>query len=164
MDHCLSQGEAQSTSQPSTSWIGPRSATRDGMAPCSISKPRGVAQVYLARGRLLGGSSSTNATLYHRGTPEDYDAWGMPGWSGKDVLQWFVNCENNDGSALLLGHAPVTAKHPWALPAHLALHLARELYCFSLSKLLDARCGLIMTSYAKLSVSARTRIDIGVNY
>ena len=58
-----------------------------------------TAQVYLARGKLLGGSSSTNATLYHRGTPEDYDAWGMPGWSGKDVLQWFVNCENNDGSA-----------------------------------------------------------------
>ena len=55
--------------------------------------------MYLARGKLLGGSSSTNATLYHRGTPEDYDAWGMPGWNGKEVLQWFVNCENNDGSA-----------------------------------------------------------------
>ena len=57
--------------------------------------------MYLARGKLLGGSSSTNATLYHRGTPEDYDAWNMPGWNGKEVLQWFVNCENNDGSAQL---------------------------------------------------------------
>jgi hypothetical protein len=32
-------------------------------------------KVYLARGKVLGGSSSTNATLYHRGTPTDYDEW-----------------------------------------------------------------------------------------
>lgn len=56
-------------------------------------------QVYLARGKLLGGSSATNATLYHRGTPADYDAWGIEGWSSEDVLKWFVNCEDNDGSA-----------------------------------------------------------------
>lgn len=53
-------------------------------------------QVYMARGKVLGGSSSTNATLYHRGTPADYDAWGVPGWSSKDVLTWFTKCENND--------------------------------------------------------------------
>jgi choline dehydrogenase-like flavoprotein len=53
-------------------------------------------KVYMARGKLLGGSSSTNATLYHRGTPADYDAWGVPGWSSKDVLTWFTKCENND--------------------------------------------------------------------
>ena len=49
----------------------------------------------MARGKLLGGSSSTNATLYHRGTPADYDAWGVPGWTSKDVLTWFTKCENN---------------------------------------------------------------------
>lgn len=52
-------------------------------------------RIYLARGKLLGGSSSTNATLYHRGTAEDYDKWGIPGWSGKDVLPWFVGAECN---------------------------------------------------------------------
>lgn len=52
-------------------------------------------QVYLARGKVLGGSSSTNATLYHRGTPEDYDSWGVPGWGSKDVLTWFTKCETN---------------------------------------------------------------------
>ncbi len=51
-------------------------------------------QIYLARGRLLGGSSGTNATLYHRGTPADYDAWGLEGWASKDVLDWFVKAEN----------------------------------------------------------------------
>jgi len=43
-------------------------------------------QVYLARGKTLGGSSPTNATLYLRGTPADYDSWGLPGWSAADVL------------------------------------------------------------------------------
>lgn len=51
-------------------------------------------EIYLARGRLLGGSSGTNATLYHRGTPADYDAWGLEGWASKDVLDWFVKAEN----------------------------------------------------------------------
>lgn len=51
-------------------------------------------QLYLARGRLLGGSSCTNATLYHRGTSADYDSWGFEGWSGQDVLDWFIRAEN----------------------------------------------------------------------
>ena len=53
------------------------------------------AQIYLARGKLLGGSSSTNATLYHRGTAADYDAWGLPGWGSKEALDWFIRAEDN---------------------------------------------------------------------
>ncbi|PSC67760.1 glucose-methanol-choline oxidoreductase [Micractinium conductrix] len=52
-------------------------------------------QIYMARGRLLGGSSATNATLYHRGAAADYDAWGVPGWGAADVLPWFVKAETN---------------------------------------------------------------------
>ncbi|KAI7844723.1 hypothetical protein COHA_001810 [Chlorella ohadii] len=52
-------------------------------------------QIYLARGRLLGGSSSTNATLYHRGAAADYDSWGVPGWGAADLLPWFVKAETN---------------------------------------------------------------------
>jgi choline dehydrogenase-like flavoprotein len=59
-------------------------------------------QVYLARGKVLGGSSSTNATLYHRGTPTDYDEWGVPGWTSRDVLPWFTKCEDNGFRELLL--------------------------------------------------------------
>ncbi|CAL8465624.1 g5160 [Coccomyxa elongata] len=51
--------------------------------------------IYLARGKLLGGSSATNATLYHRGTAADYDAWGVPGWTSQDALKWFIQAENN---------------------------------------------------------------------
>jgi choline dehydrogenase-like flavoprotein len=52
-------------------------------------------QVYLARGKTLGGSSATNATLYLRGSPADYDSWKLEGWSSNDVLPWFVNGETN---------------------------------------------------------------------
>ena len=60
----------------------------------------------MARGRLLGGSSATNATLYHRGAAADYDAWGVPGWGAADVLPWFVKAETNaefGGLAYLCG-------------------------------------------------------------
>jgi len=51
------------------------------------------------RGRTLGGSSSTNAMIYMRGHPQDYDAWvamGNPGWGWQDVLPWFVRAEGNE--------------------------------------------------------------------
>lgn len=54
-----------------------------------------LSQVYLARGKTLGGSSATNATLYLRGSPADYDSWGLEGWGSSDVLPWFVNGETN---------------------------------------------------------------------
>ncbi|KAF8065553.1 alkJ [Scenedesmus sp. PABB004] len=56
-------------------------------------------EVYLARGKTLGGSSATNATLYLRGSPTDYDAWGLPGWGSADVLPWFVSAETNSKGA-----------------------------------------------------------------
>lgn len=51
--------------------------------------------MYLARGKTLGGSSATNATLYLRGSPADYDSWALEGWGSSDVLPWFVNGETN---------------------------------------------------------------------
>ena len=51
--------------------------------------------VYLPRGAVLGGSSSTNATLYMRGAAADYDAWNLSGWSSQDVLEWFKRAEGN---------------------------------------------------------------------
>lgn len=51
------------------------------------------------RGRTLGGSSSTNAMIYMRGHPQDYEAWvamGNPGWGWQDVLPWFIRAEGNE--------------------------------------------------------------------
>lgn len=68
-------------------------------------------EMYLARGKLLGGSSSTNATLYHRGTAADYDGWDLPGWKGDDVLPWFVNMEDNPAFGNSKYHSTGNASH-----------------------------------------------------
>ena len=54
---------------------------------------------YQPRGKTLGGSSSTNAMIYIRGHPSDYDGWaaeGNAGWAFKDVLPYFKRSENNE--------------------------------------------------------------------
>ena len=54
---------------------------------------------YQLRGRTLGGSSSTNAMVYIRGQPADYDHWaalGNPGWAWQDVLPYFLKAEHNE--------------------------------------------------------------------
>ena len=54
---------------------------------------------YQPRGKTLGGSSSTNAMLYVRGNPHDYDHWaalGNAGWSYQEVLPYFKRAENNE--------------------------------------------------------------------
>ena len=45
--------------------------------------------VFLQRGKVLGGSSCTNVCLHHRGSAQDYDDWGVPGWKASDVLPFF---------------------------------------------------------------------------
>jgi choline dehydrogenase-like flavoprotein len=55
-------------------------------------------QLYIPRGRCLGGSTSMNAMLYVRGRPLDYDLWveaGAEGWGWRDVLPYFLKSEDN---------------------------------------------------------------------
>ena len=56
-------------------------------------------EIYLPRGKTLGGCSSTNAMAYVRGNKEDYNDWanlGNNGWSYKDVLPYFKKSESNE--------------------------------------------------------------------
>ena len=55
----------------------------------------GGRSIYLPRGKVVGGSSSTNAMAYVRGNAFDYDDWKIPGWSYVDVLPYFKKSEHN---------------------------------------------------------------------
>lgn len=53
-------------------------------------------QIFTPRGRVLGGSSSTNAMVAVRGGAQDYTTWaqgGVTGWSYEDVLPYFRRAE-----------------------------------------------------------------------
>ena len=59
-------------------------------------------RLFWPRGRTLGGSGSSNAMLYTRGHPSDYDAWaalGNRGWSFDEVLPHFRRAENHEAGA-----------------------------------------------------------------
>ncbi|WES62820.1 GMC family oxidoreductase N-terminal domain-containing protein [Microbacter sp. GSS18] len=56
--------------------------------------------IAMPRGRVLGGSSSTNAMLWYRGARADYDAWadaGATGWGYDDLLPYFRRSETRPG-------------------------------------------------------------------
>lgn len=52
----------------------------------------------VARGRMLGGTSSLNGMMAIRGHKADYDGWrdsGLTGWGWDDVLPWFRKLERH---------------------------------------------------------------------
>jgi choline dehydrogenase len=55
-------------------------------------------QIYHARGKVLGGSSSINGMIFQRGNPLDYDRWaadpGMADWDYAHCLPYFKRMEN----------------------------------------------------------------------
>ncbi len=56
-------------------------------------------EIYVPRGKALGGSSSMNAMLYVRGHRADYDGWsaaGCEGWSWDEVLPYFKRSEAHE--------------------------------------------------------------------
>jgi len=57
-------------------------------------------EIACPRGRLFGGSTSVNGTVYIRGHRSDYDEWaslGNDGWAYEDVLPWFKRHEDFQG-------------------------------------------------------------------
>jgi 4-pyridoxate dehydrogenase len=72
---------------------------------CEPEENVGGRRVECARGRIVGGCSSTNAMAFVRGNPGDYDRWaasGAPGWSFGEVLPWFRRMEDWEGGASAL--------------------------------------------------------------
>jgi 4-pyridoxate dehydrogenase len=72
-------------------------------------------RVEFARGKVIGGSSSTNAMAYVRGHRADYDRWaanGLPEWSYAHALPYFRRQESWEGGASPYrgGDGPLTTR------------------------------------------------------
>lgn len=52
--------------------------------PCAELNNR---RLHLGRGKFISGSSGCNGTLCIRGVPQDYDDWGVEGWSGTQMFE-----------------------------------------------------------------------------
>jgi 4-pyridoxate dehydrogenase len=75
----------------------------------------GGRRIECARGKVIGGSSSTNAMAYVRGHRADYDRWaenGLPDWSYASILPYFRRQESwQDGSSDYRGNdGPLTTQ------------------------------------------------------
>jgi 4-pyridoxate dehydrogenase len=69
---------------------------------CEPEDSVGGRRVECARGKVVGGCSSTNAMAYVRGNRGDYDRWaaaGATGWSFADALPYFKRSEHWEGGA-----------------------------------------------------------------
>lgn len=88
----------------------------DWMYFCEPEANVGGRSVECARGKVIGGSSSTNAMAYVRGNRGDYDRWaanGLPGWSYDEVLPYFKKQETWEGGAddYRGGSGPLNTQH-----------------------------------------------------
>jgi choline dehydrogenase len=88
----------------------------------------------VARGRMLGGTSSLNGMMAIRGHRADYDGWrdqGLAGWGWDDVLPWFRKLERHwRGETPLHGGSGPLAVEPHPAPSPLmgpAVQAARSL-------------------------------------
>jgi len=88
----------------------------------------------VARGRMLGGTSSLNGMMAIRGHRADYDFWrdqGLTGWGWEHVLPWFRKLERHwRGATPLHGGSGPLAIEPHPAPSPLmanAVEAARSL-------------------------------------
>lgn len=87
----------------------------DWMYFCEPEENVGGRRVECARGKVVGGCSSTNAMVYARGNPGDYDRWaasGLKGWGYQDALPYFRKQERWEGGASLWrgGEGPLSTQ------------------------------------------------------
>jgi choline dehydrogenase/4-pyridoxate dehydrogenase len=87
----------------------------DWMYFCEPEENVGGRRVECARGKVIGGSSSTNAMAYVRGNRGDYDRWaanGLTDWSYDAVLPYFRKQESWEGGASTFrgGDGPISTQ------------------------------------------------------
>ncbi|KAJ0120117.1 Alcohol oxidase [Diaporthe amygdali] len=61
-------------------------------------------EVVVPTSRVLGGGSSVNMLLYSRPQRSELDAWGTPGWSADEILEYMNKLESYHGPGLKERH------------------------------------------------------------
>ena len=84
--------------QMPAAWPALRGSSVDWNFATEPDSMAGTRTIAWPRGRVLGGSSATNAMIYIRGDRSDYDLWsemGNAGWAYDEVLPFFLKSELN---------------------------------------------------------------------
>jgi choline dehydrogenase-like flavoprotein len=80
----------------------------------------------ISRGKLVGGSSAINGSMFVRGLPEDYDRWGFSDWSNAEMTRVFdelIAAPADDLSRSSAVRVTLTPPSAW-LPFQAAFHRA----------------------------------------
>jgi choline dehydrogenase len=80
-----------------TAWVGLGRSGYDWGYRYAPTARVGNRVIGIPRGKVLGGSSATNAMMWYRGHPSDYNAWdaaGASGWRFADCLPYFKRAED----------------------------------------------------------------------
>ena len=112
------------TVEDPTRWVENIGAAHDWGYVYTPTEHTAGRSLFLSRGRVLGGSGSTNALVWVRGQRQDFDGWaaaGNAGWDYESVLPYFRRSEDWQGgvSAYRGAGGPVRlersgAQHPVA--------------------------------------------------
>ncbi|KAG6367318.1 hypothetical protein INS49_001505 [Diaporthe citri] len=76
-------------------------------------------QVKLSRGKFLGGSSGLNGTLCIKGSKQDYNDWGLEGWSGDEFFRYMEKAETFHNKPWFKTHSK---SHGYQGPLHTEPH------------------------------------------
>ncbi|KAF9461949.1 hypothetical protein BDZ94DRAFT_1195503 [Collybia nuda] len=87
----------------------------DWMLSSTPQKGANNRSIFLARGKIVGGSSAINALVWQRGAREDYDSWSSvvgndPSWSFNGLLPYFKKVENWSPPTLMFPGQVVTSE------------------------------------------------------
>ncbi|ODM91134.1 Oxygen-dependent choline dehydrogenase [Orchesella cincta] len=90
--------DAYLENQPANTWLYNSTEQTNACQNCDGKK------VLTTRGKMLGGSTSTNFMMYVRGNKEDYNRWstedlgGDPQWNYENLLPYFKKSEDYNGA------------------------------------------------------------------
>jgi choline dehydrogenase len=91
-----------------------------------VAEPFTMGGISMVRGTGLGGTSAVNFLAAVRGKPEDYDGWGLPGWSYADLEPLFERAEAQLGVRPWDGLSKVAEAFVEGVDGAVVLHAARH--------------------------------------